>query len=682
MVRFLLLVVLFFLAVLGFDWLKDAPGDVALTLGGKVYVVGLARAVAGLIAIIAGILIVLWLASFVWRIPAGAARTIRGRKAARGREAISRGLIAIAAGDTATAERAAAEAKRISPDAPLTLLLAAQAAQIKGDGDGARDAFTAMLDDPRTQIAGLHGLHVEAERAGEAEAARHFAAKAQELTHQAPWANRAILRHQIADCDWAGALATLSASADNRNIDRKLLRRHRAVILTAEAIDIEDSDPETARRLALEAHGLAPDLTPAATVAGRLLSRMGDVRRAVKVLEASWKARPHPEIAEAYAHVRAGDSARDRLKRIEALARMRPQADEGRFAVARAAIDAREWTLARETLMPVLKTRPTQNALILMSEIEEGEHGDRGRAREWLARAVHAPRDAVWIADGVELDAWAPVSPVTGKIDAVDWRVPTAQLGPPVDIDLDIGRPPEATAALPAAPGVVATTAAAAASSGPDPAAEPGDGEPLPAVPAEPAPGGAVVEIPASGETGAAAGETRDRGTAEATDGKATEAAAAGGSERPAPQAAPEETGKPASMNGASAPDTSADDRESRPAAESGAASKAERAGARGQDVVAAERAEGSGDKSKEGDAPAIAAGPDNPEPDEAAAAPSGEPVDAEGESGPEPGAGEAAGTEDDGLPPDPITMPRPDDPGVAEDEEDPDGSRRKFRIF
>ena len=35
-----------------------------------------------------------------------------------------------------------------------------------------------------------------------------------------------------------------------------------------------------------------------------------------------------------------------------------------------------------------------------MSEVEEAEHGDRGRVREWLARAVHAPRDPAWTADG------------------------------------------------------------------------------------------------------------------------------------------------------------------------------------------------------------------------------------------------------------------------------------------
>jgi HemY protein len=181
---------------------------------------------------------------------------------------------------------------------------------------------------------------------------------------------------------------------------------------------------------------------PAAVVAGRLLARQGDIRRATRVLEAAWKAGPHPEIADAYLHVRSGDAASDRLKRAEALLRMRAHADEARHAVARAAIDAREFARAREVLMPLLTERPTQKALLLMADLEEAESGDLGRARGWQARAVYAPRDPAWTADGVVLEEWAPISPVTGNLDAVEWKVPVAEIeGPRMEIDAADLRP-------------------------------------------------------------------------------------------------------------------------------------------------------------------------------------------------------------------------------------------------
>ena len=62
---------------------------------------------------------------------------------------------------------------------------------------------------------------------------------------------------------------------------------------------------------------------------------------------------------------------------------------------------------------------------------EGGEFGDKGKVREWLARAVNAPRDPAWTADGVLADRWAPISPVTGALDAFQWRVPVegAEMG-------------------------------------------------------------------------------------------------------------------------------------------------------------------------------------------------------------------------------------------------------------
>jgi HemY protein len=64
-----------------------------------------------------------------------------------------------------------------------------------------------------------------------------------------------------------------------------------------------------------------------------------------------------------------------------------------------------------------------------MARIEGEQYGHTGRVREWLARAVNAPRDPAWTADGVVSDRWAPVSPVTGALDAFRWRVPVEEHG-------------------------------------------------------------------------------------------------------------------------------------------------------------------------------------------------------------------------------------------------------------
>ena len=72
----------------------------------------------------------------------------------------------------------------------------------------------------------------------------------------------------------------------------------------------------------LEAVKLAPDLVPAAALAGRRLAEANKWRKARKILETAWTANPHPDIAEAYANLRFGDSARERLARMQKLASM------------------------------------------------------------------------------------------------------------------------------------------------------------------------------------------------------------------------------------------------------------------------------------------------------------------------------------------------------------------------
>jgi HemY protein len=475
MIRFLILLAALFAIAFGFQIIAGTAGEVTLTLGDAAYAVDVTTALIALIALVAAALIAFLLVRAILRAPHRMARGMRRRNAERGREALSQGLIAVASGDLRTAERAAEEAARRLPGAPLTLLLRAQAAQLKGDRPAARDAFAAMLQERTTRVAGLRGLYIEAEREGNQDAARRIAETAREASPGTPWAARALLRHQTAAGDWEGALRTIGAVSDNRLADKRTVRRQRAVVLAAAALAAEDGEPERARTAAVEAHDLAPDLVPAAVVAGRLFSRLGDIRRATRILEATWKESPHPEIAEAYVSVRPGDAAVDRLQRAETLLKLRPREDEGRLAVARAAIDAREFARVREVLAPILTTRPTRRSLILMAALEEAESGDRGRAREWLARAVHAARDPVWTADGVILEQWAPASPVTGHLDAVEWKVPVAELeGPHILIEESALLPPPPEAPLPPPrPAVEEPPAEASAAPSPGPGTRP-----------------------------------------------------------------------------------------------------------------------------------------------------------------------------------------------------------------
>jgi HemY protein len=421
--------VIVFLAVLlglavGLSWIADRPGSVVITwLGQRVELEILPAIIGFLAATIA--LAVLWsLVRLVFRLPGIMSLSGRNRRKQKGYAAVSRGMVAVGAGDSKTAIKQAAEAQRLLGAEPLTLLLNAQSAQLSGDGAKAEKAFNLMLDNRDTRVVGLRGLSMEANRKNDGKAARFYADEAFKLAPSADWASDAALSNRCQDRDWLGAMAMVEQAASRRLIDKDTARKHRAILLTADAIDRSAREPDAAMRSAQEAVKLDPMLVPAAAIVGRKISEKGDYSKASKILEASWAASPHPDLADAYLDVRLGDSAQDRLKRARSLQKLAPRDGESRLTVARAALDAREFATARENLEALVLEHPTVRACVLMAELEELESGNMGLVREWLARASRAERDKAWVADGRVSETWGPVSPVTGKLGGFVWTTP------------------------------------------------------------------------------------------------------------------------------------------------------------------------------------------------------------------------------------------------------------------
>lgn len=482
-------VVLFLVAVgvlaVGVTWLADRPGDVAITWQGlqiETSVMMLVLAVG--VAAMTGMLVA-WILATAWRAPKRARHALRERRHRTGREAISQGLVALGAGDARAAAKFAKLAHRVASEEPLSLLLRAQSAQMLGDQAGAEHAFQSMVERADTRLLGLHGLYIEARRRADAAAARQYAEQAVKTAPAVPWAAQAVLEFRCAEADWEGALAILDANRQHGFIDKRTYERHGAVLLTARALALEETDPGVAKMLAIEATRFAADLVPAAALAGRLLGEAGERRWAGKILQAAWRAHPHPDLADAYGHLRPGESARERLTRVHALVRDPAGHVEGNLALARAALDARELGLARQTLEPLL-LQPTQRVATLMAELEELEHGDVGRAREWMARALRAGRDPAWTADGFVSERWLPVSPVTGRIDAFAWKVPLEEVAGPARVIDEPSQPAMAAATVEPAPPAVAGPKPSATTV-PGPAAAPAADGPLPARPPPPA---------------------------------------------------------------------------------------------------------------------------------------------------------------------------------------------------
>ena len=317
--------------------------------------------------------------------PAAIGRHFRRKRQKKGLDSLTGGLIAIGSGDRVMATKFAGQAKRSLPNDPMTQILRAQAAALSGDDATARRIFESMLAAKETEQMGLRGLYLAALEQQELGAATQYAARAVTLNPNLGWAVKGLLDLNCRSGNWTDALASLKLAQRHSHIGSKVAHRQKAVLLTAIATELEETDRDQALKSAVEAHKLAPSLIPAAEIAGRIFAGQGHMAQANKIIRKTWKQAPHPDLAIVSAYARPGDSPKDRLARVEGLAKMIPGHREGHLAVANAAIDARDWDVARRALAPLAKNNPTQRVCTLMARIEGTERGDAGRVREWLA---------------------------------------------------------------------------------------------------------------------------------------------------------------------------------------------------------------------------------------------------------------------------------------------------------
>ena len=365
---------------------------------------------------------------YLMRAPGRWRRSWRLRRRERGYRALTLGMVAVAAGDADEARRQARRADVLLDEPPLTMLLAAQTAQLDGDDTAARRYFEQMLDRPETAFLGLRGLLVQAQRAGDTTRALEIAERASRLRPGTPWVLDALFDLQARTAKWGDAERTLESMLRHKLLTREDANHRRAVLRTERSRAAEArGDGERALQLAREAHRLDPMLAPAAAEVDRLQAAAGNPRRAEKAILEGWASNPHPSLAKDFAALYRDQSPADRYRRFERLARANPDHRETHYALAEAAIEANLWSEAREHLKRASESGLTARVCRLMAEVETSERGDADAARTWLERAAEAEPDPTWVCGncGNTTGEWSATCPACSAFDTLAWRAPS-----------------------------------------------------------------------------------------------------------------------------------------------------------------------------------------------------------------------------------------------------------------
>ncbi|HZP98641.1 MAG TPA: heme biosynthesis HemY N-terminal domain-containing protein [Reyranella sp.] len=414
-------------AMFGAAWLAERPGTVTAQWHGWRLDTSVGVLLLAVLVLIL-LCVALWLI-YRWLVGAPGA-LLEGwgeSRRRRGYRELTQGLAAAAAGDGAEAQRHARKAEQLLSEPALTLLLSAQAAQLSGDRDGARRAFTAMLDDEQMAFLGLRGLIGQSLRDGDTAQALAYAERAFKLRPQTPWVVHSLFDMQAQIGQWRAAQETLDIGLRTKVVTQDKGRTLKALLLVERSRAAEKAGNDVdATALAREAFGLAPERI---AVAGRLAEmqiKSGDGKRAQRTLERAWALAPHPDLAALYIKASGENDPLKRVAIVRKLADQKPDDLESHLALAQAALDAGLWGEARRHLDAAGGSNPPVRVCRMMAEVEERAQSDQAKVHEWLAKAAQAPADRSWrcSACGAHHESWRSVCESCGAFGTLHWRAP------------------------------------------------------------------------------------------------------------------------------------------------------------------------------------------------------------------------------------------------------------------
>lgn len=434
LLKILVFVAIVGLLALGAGFLMETRGGVQITVAGTEYTLGPLQSVIAFGALVVAV----WLFFKLLSLLIATLKFLNGDETAlsryfdRGRErkgyqALMDGLMALASGEGRIAMAKAQRAEKLLRKPEITNLLVAQAAEMTGDTRKAADTYKQLVTTPATRFVGVRGIMKQKLAEGDTETARKLAEKALALKPRHQETQDILLGLQTRARDWAGARSTLTAKLKSGSLPRDVFKRRDAVLALSEARGIlDDTSPVEAQERAVEANRLSPDLVPAAAMAARAHIAKGKPRNATRLLKKAWEARPHPELAHAFAEIAPDETPRDRIKRFGVLSRLHPRHPETRLVMAELNVVAEDFPEARRALGDLATSGGDARACTLMAAIERGEGGSDAVVQGWLTRALNAPRGPQWVCDNCHhIHAeWAPVCDNCNSFDTLSWKTP------------------------------------------------------------------------------------------------------------------------------------------------------------------------------------------------------------------------------------------------------------------
>lgn len=429
MIRNLWLIALLGILAMAAGWMAEHPGQVTLQwFGYEVETSAAFLAVALVIAAFA-----LWIGfrilAMLLFMPSHLGKARGAAAQQRGLTALTDAFIALGDQDAQTASKHLKIAEKYLPDPTLPHLLGLQIARQQGDEAALRQQFQALQDSAQTRPLALRGLVEEARRNQRLEDALTGTQLKELLTLRPRHKPTLLLAIDIYSGQrrWQEALQWVIHGQKKWVFSRSEARHLTAVIYTEQGqAMLAEKNTHSATEMFRAALKRDASLTAAAIALGRILIDTADFSQAASMLRKAWAAQPHPELATLYNQCFPALTPQKRLLKIQSLVKSSAGTWEALMAEGQSALEAGNFTVAREKLKAALGSRETVSLCKAMAELEQKENKDSSKASYWLGQAVAAQADAVWRCSncGQQTQEWSSHCPECSHFDRIAWQTP------------------------------------------------------------------------------------------------------------------------------------------------------------------------------------------------------------------------------------------------------------------
>ena len=468
-IRLVWLILLVLVAGALASWLASQPGMLQLEWLG--YQLEMRTSLAVALVVVLGLIVIFAdrLLRGLLDLPGLLGRNLARRRAAQGHRALALGMIAVSAGEPAEARRQASRAQRLLSAPQLTDLLSAQAANLSGDHRAAGRYFTSLTGNADTAFLGHIGLARLALEDDRSDDALAEAQKALSLRPKSALAARQVMVLQAERGNWDAALPALNVMALNvptpqmktpntkapntkagaDDEDAQVIARHRAALnflLAREGVpefmgaestgggfmETGSSGPvhsstvhsSTVNQLQT-ALAAWPAFWPAAILLADIHLAAAAPRKAVKSLEAAFRAMPHAAIATRLQTAWNSNEGETVARLLKLVAASGDTAHEARSVVAAVALAHGLTGEAGRLIGEIPDAERDAATWRLAAQLaESGDNPDPAAANKALRMAGEAPRPRRWQCTSCQQlhDRWQAHCAGCAGFATLDWR--------------------------------------------------------------------------------------------------------------------------------------------------------------------------------------------------------------------------------------------------------------------